>query len=244
MLALSLKRARESSPSTDHPEACFADLSIPERSYAVLHRGGIFLMVSMALGFLSEVIAGLILLGDAWAMLFHEVLYGSFFVVGIAAFLESQKKLPPDMHRVTLALALLINAMLIYESSQQKEGYTKKFQVLWAETGLFNSVCVAYSVKYPESVVVFIMGWMLMILAGCLLLTMGFVQCCFVLGDNTIANLLGLEASLLILTALLTHAYCTLPLKQLSKDALMKSKCKFHPLNVDDVGEEERVTMI
>ncbi|CAB9507811.1 expressed unknown protein [Seminavis robusta] len=169
--------------------ATFADRHIPERSFAVLKAGGLFLMTASLGGFVAQMIGSTYFFGTPFAPgpLVNEFHFMCYFPIGFAAYWESRHRLPLDSARTVLALMLLMDGILVIERCEHRErNVFRKMHMIWAGLILSISIVTGYSVRNPTNVPAYVTGWALFVVMAIWTLFIPYVNCCVDTKDYTI----------------------------------------------------------
>ena len=198
-LGLTLKRAR-SLPRG----ASFAEEHIPEKNPMLLIRGGLVLIPVTLFGVCFE--------APGWdniiAPLTHISLYLCFMMVGFTALLEGMKRIPQDSVRIAIVITMMLNYVLWNEHANMKEVTADiRLHKLLAQLCLVAAAIVAYSIKYPENVIVYVMQPGICILMGLWLYTGGVYAAFIDIPAGMIGILLVWEALLIVGVILLGAAF-------------------------------------
>ena len=175
--------------------------------FRLFPRLALTVMGASAFAFSTETISMLVQSGYyPWD---HLVFACSFFIVGITMKWEHQGRLPVDTYRSSLVVSLVLQAFMMWGHAAHKPSPQDiLFHSIWGYIDQAAVVVIALSVRNPESAVLWVTGWALLLLQGIWVITIGFYQCCFDIEHHNISMLLSLECLIILLSILAAVAYC------------------------------------
>jgi hypothetical protein len=205
-LLLDLRRTRNLRPGQ-----FFCDRHVPERDPNVLRVLGIVMGFAAVVGSISEGMGGVVTFQDFFFQLLHETLYLAFGFAGLVTYLESKRRVPMDSNRVSMAIALLLNYLMMSSHSAMKTGSIDgSLHSMEAKLCLVNALMHMYSVGNPKSLFAFLLCHVLHVMIGVWMTTLGFYVCCFDIPLHWVETVFSLQL-LLLFTLILAIAVIVLP---------------------------------
>lgn len=211
VLGFMLKRSMDLPPGRT-----YCQLYVPETNAILLRQIGWTVIVATSIGILGE---GLGAVFDStmpeagfFHQLTHETLYLSFGFVGVIALLESKRKVPPDTCRAGMVLALVLNYVMMNAHGNMKRNPTDSIvHIYLAQLHLVNALVMAYSIKYPDSLIAYVTAFGLIVITGLWMLTLGFYACCIDISMHEAGTYFSLEIVLVFFAIVGIGAYCLPP---------------------------------
>lgn len=124
-------------------------------------------------------------------------------ICGVAALLESKKKLPADSFRRCLVVNMMAETVMMYGHASMKENMADaQMHKLLAHLYFAGVAATAYSIAVPSSLMAYVGSYAVGILAGVWWITIGFYMCCIEISHHDVGPLFGCEVGVLMAAVL------------------------------------------
>jgi hypothetical protein len=186
----------------------FAQTHIPYRNLPVVRNVGLFAMTVTTAGAIYHSLGE----GIDTSILVHMTLYACFFMTGLAAFLESQKRLVPDSGRAALALSYFLTGFVWRAHGMMNMvPVTRNVHVYMGHLCFVSGAVTTYSVIRNDSILAHIICWGCMVLQGLWLYVIAFYLCCIELDESIVEACLCLVVIFVAIVIFLVIGCSNLP---------------------------------
>jgi hypothetical protein len=213
LLLLALYRSRQLGPHSS-----FADAHIPENDPWFLQWFGLANIAGPVVGTIYEILDSDP--GFDPVAFTHSSLYLGYFIMGICALYESKGRLPLDTHRAALVLACVVQALLWQaHGSMKKLPADGALHILLGYLNWATAAVIAYSMRYPDSVIAYLAGWAGLLVQGLWIILSGLYECCIDLSMHMVSACLAMLCLLvfLIIVVVTVHFGPSLPDQDIAK---------------------------